>query len=47
MSNKMIQNDSQNSNLNLIESAQLERANHKMSFEAGFSVKNSEKFEII
>ena len=43
----MIQNDSQNSKLNLIESAQLERANHKMSFEAGFRAKNDEKFEII
>lgn len=47
MSNKMIQNDSQNSRLNLIESAQLERTNHKMSFKTWFSVKNGDNIEII
>ena len=41
----MIQNDSQNSKMNLIESAQLERTNHKMSFKAGFSVKTAKNMK--
>ena len=31
--------------MNLIESAQLERTNHKMSFETWFSVKNGENLK--
>jgi len=46
MSNKMIQNDSQNINLNLIESAQLGKTNHIISLKLGLTLKNDELCEL-